>query len=279
MSKDKKRKGQSKLAFPLGLAVIIFAIVGVVFAVGAGIDGVKKLTDNSAKKIEYENMLIPVVMYDPDMFDDVSSAKLDQLTICAVWGIIKDEKNYPGKYVTDDQGNIMIPAEDVEKEFAKLFGTDVTPTHIGVKGNFDEFAFNEQSRCYLVTSAGTVPIYTPKVVEIDKTSNTVVLTVGYLAAEAWAQDSAGNFIQPEPSKYVKVTLRENDNGYYISAMQTTDSPENAQPGVTLPTAAVVPTPETPYEEVSDEENSEEETLDEKTSDEETSKDKDTSNEE
>jgi len=271
MSKDKKRKGQSKLAFPLGLAVIIFAIVGVVFAVNAGIDGVKKLTDNSAKKIEYENMLIPVVMYDPDMFDDVSSAKLDQLTVCAVWGIIKDKKNYPGKYETDDQGNIMIPAEDVEKEFAKLFGTDVIPTHIGVKGNFDEFAFNEQSRCYLVTSAGTVPIYTPKVVEIDKTSNTVVLTVGYLAAEAWAQDSAGNFIQPEPSKYVKVTLRENNNGYYISAMQTTDTPEDAQPGVTLPTTAVVPAPETLNEEIIEEETSENEsTDDEEESEEDTS---------
>lgn len=275
MSKDKKRKGQSRLAFPLGLAVIIFAIVGIVFAANAGIDGIKKLTDNSAKKIEYETMLIPVVMYDPDMFDDVSSAKLDQLTVCAVWGIIKDEKNYPGKYVTDDQGNIMIPAEDVEKEFAKLFGTDVVPTHIGVKGNFDEFVFNEQSRCYLVTSAGTVPIYTPKVVEMDKTSNTVVLTVGYLAAEAWAQDSAGNFIQPEPSKYVKVTLRENDNGYYISAMQTTDSPENAQPGVTLPTAAVTPAPETPNEEVS------EEVLEEEASEEEeeTSEDAGSSDEE
>ncbi|MBQ5824731.1 MAG: hypothetical protein IIW48_07985, partial [Clostridia bacterium] len=184
MSKGQKRKGQSKLAFPLGLVIIIFAIVGVIFAVGSGIDGIKNLTDNSEKKIEYETMLIPVVMYDPDMFDDVSSANLDQLTVCAVWGIIKDEDNYPGKYETDDQGNIMIPAEDVEKKFAQLFGTDVVPTHIGVKGNFDEFTFNEQSRCYLVTSAGTVPIYTPKVTEIDKTSNTVVLTVGYLAAEA-----------------------------------------------------------------------------------------------
>ncbi len=258
MSKDKKRKGQSKLAFPLGLAVVIFAVIGVIFAVGAGIDGIKKLTDNSEKKLEYENMLIPVVMYDPNMFDDVSSADLNQLTVCAVWGIIKDEENYPGKYETDEQGNIEIPKEDVEKEFAKLFGTDVVPTHIGVKGNFDEFTYDEQRKCYLVTSAGTVPIYTPKVTEIDKTSNTVVLTVGYLAAEAWAQDSAGNFIQPEPSKYVRITLRENDNGYYISAMQTADTPEDAQPGVTLQSTAPATIPETTSETTSDEETTTEE---------------------
>ncbi|MBQ7101743.1 MAG: hypothetical protein IJN81_08920, partial [Clostridia bacterium] len=130
MTESKKRKGQSKLAFPLGLAVIILAVVGVIFSVGAGIDGIKDLTDKSEKKIEYETMLIPVVMYDPDMFDDVSAANLDQLTVCAVWGVIKDESIYPGKYETDNSGNIMIPAEEVNKKFAELFGTDVIPTHI-----------------------------------------------------------------------------------------------------------------------------------------------------
>ncbi len=237
MAEAKKRKGQNKFAFPIGLVIIIFAVIGVIFAVSAGVDGVKKLTDNSAKKLEYESMLIPVVMYDPDMFDDITAANIDQLTVCSVWAVIKDESIYPGKYDTDDQGNIMIPAEAVAKKFAELFGTEIVPTHIGVKGYFDEFAFNEQTRCYLVTSAGTVPIYTPEVVDIEKSSNTISLTVGYLAAEAWAQDSSGAFVQPEPSKYVKVTLRENENGFYISAMQATDAPENAEPGVTLPTVA------------------------------------------
>ncbi len=244
MADSKTRKGQSKLAFPLGLAIIIFTVIGVIFTVGAGISGVKKLTDNSDKKIDYETMLTPVVMYDPDMFDDVSAAKLDQLTICAVWAVIKDESIYPGKYVTDDQGNIMIPYADVETKFAELFGTDVKPTHIGVKGNYDEFTYNEQNQCYLVTSAGSVPLYTPKVEKIEKHSNTVILTVGYLASEAWAQDRAGNFIQPEPSKYTKITLRENENGYYISAIQATDAPASAEPGVTIIAATTVVPQET-----------------------------------
>lgn len=257
MAETKKRKGQSKLAFPLGLAIIILAVIGVIFSVGAGIDSIKKIADNPLKKAEYEAMLIPIVMYDPDMFDDVSAANLDQLTVCAVWGVIKDEDIYPGKYETDDRGNIMIPAKDVEKKFAELFGTDIIPTHIGVKGNFDEFSFNEQAQCYLVTSAGTMPIYTPNVTDIEKNSNTVVLTVGYLSAEAWAQDNAGNFIEPEPSKYVKVTLRENDNGYYISAIQATDSPDNAEPGVTIVPATTAPVTESSTESESTTEDTEE----------------------
>ena len=81
MTKDTKRKGQNKLAFPLGLAIIIFAIIGVIFAVGSGINAVKDLTDNSEKKLKYETMLIPVVMYDPDMFDDVSAANINNTYI------------------------------------------------------------------------------------------------------------------------------------------------------------------------------------------------------
>ena len=64
-----------------------------------------------------------------------------------------------------------------------------------------------------------------------------MLNVGYISAEAWAQDAYGNYIRPEPSKYVKVTLRENENGYYISAIQSTDAPENAAPGVIVETVA------------------------------------------
>ncbi|HBL41383.1 MAG TPA: hypothetical protein DDY98_07410 [Ruminococcaceae bacterium] len=237
MTEQKKRRGNSKIAFPLGLVIIIFAVIGVIFAVSAGISGVKNLTDNSEKKLEYQEWLVPVVMYDPDMFDDVSSADINQLTVCAVWAIIKDDSIYPGIYETDDVGNIMIPQKDVNKKFAELFGTDVVPTHIGVKGYFDEFTYSEQSQCYLVTSTGSVPIYTPKVVDIKKGSNTVVLTVGYLAGEAWAQDTDGSYIEPAPTKYVNITLRENSDGYYISAMQATDAPENADPGETVVTAA------------------------------------------
>lgn len=237
MAENKKRKGQSKLAFPLGLLVIIFAIIGVIFAVGTGINTVKDLTDNSGKKLEYEKMLVPVVMYDPDMFDDISAANIEQLTVSAVWAVIKDEDIYPGKYSTDDQGNVVIPAADVSAKFAELYGTDVAPTHNGVKGYSGEFTFNEQSQCYLVTSAGSVAIYTPVVRDIKKSSNTVVLDVGYIAAEAWAQDASGNYIQPEPGKFVKVTLRENDKGYYISAIQASDAIENADPGIIIETVA------------------------------------------
>ena len=61
----------------------------------------------------------------------------------------------------------------------------------------------------------------------DKKKNMIVLTVGYLPSGGWAQDTDGKMVAPEPDKYVKVTLREKDGNYYISAMQATASPEVA----------------------------------------------------
>lgn len=68
-------------------------------------------------------------------------------------------------------------------------------------------------------------------VDVDKSGNTIVLTVGYLGGDQWAQDAEGNMVAPEPDKYMKVTLRERDGAYYISALQSTLPPETA------PTAA------------------------------------------
>ena len=77
-----------------------------------------------------------------------------------------------------------------------------------------------------------MPTYTPKVVDVDKSGNTIVLTVGYLGGDQWAQDAEGNMVAPEPDKYMKVTLRERDGAYYISALQSTLPPETATTAAT-----------------------------------------------
>ena len=72
-------KKKNKFAFPLGMLIIIFSIIGIAATVKAGISLFKDMTDNSAQKEEYEEFLRPVVMYDPDPFDDVRSADITQL--------------------------------------------------------------------------------------------------------------------------------------------------------------------------------------------------------
>ena len=233
--KKKNKKRAHPWAFWLGLVIAVLSIIGLVTVVLAGI-GVAKYVNIKAKNIdEYNKMLIPVVMNDPDMFDDISKADMGQLLDISIWSILRGDIS-PDKYEYVEN-NMIIPEEDVTAEFQKLFGSEVPPVHATVNGYGYEFVYNAAEKTYSIPLTGIEPTYTPKVTDVDKKSNTIVLTVAYLAADGWKQDSQGNMVAPEADKFVKITLRENDGNYYIAAMQSTSAPEVA-------TTQPAPAPET-----------------------------------
>ena len=221
----KKKKRAHPWAFWLGLVTVVLA----------GIDAVKTVTLKAKSIDEYNKMLVPVVMNDPDTFDDISKADMSQLLDISIWSILRSELS-PDKY-SYVENNMIIPEQDVTDEYTKLFGTEVPPVHATVAGYGYEFVYNAAEKTYSIPLTGIEPTYTPRVTDVDKKSNTIVLTVAYIAADGWKQDSQGNMIAPEPDKYVKVTLRESDGNYYIAAMQSTTTPEVA-------TTQPLPEPET-----------------------------------
>lgn len=234
MKKSTKAR-RNKWAMPVGITVIIFAIVGLAAVLTAIGFGIKNLTAQTAKKAEYEAFISPVVMFDPDPFDDVSKGNQSQLINAAIWALLRSEVD-TSMYATDD-GTLSIPQADVEKSFAKLFGSDVKPTHTGVTGMGYEFKYDSAGKKYIVPITGVSSIYTPRVTDIDKKGNTVELTVGYLGSGQWAQAENGDMIEPAPDKYMKIILREKDGDYYISAIRASDAPETAE---TKPTSAPAP---------------------------------------
>lgn len=246
-SKRKKRKKRAHpWAFPLGLIIAVLTVIGFMTVLLAGIGGVKNAVLKLKNIDEYNTLLTPVVMNDPSMFDDISKADSAQLIDISIWSILKSNLS-PDKY-TYQEGNMIIPEADVTAEYTRLFGTDREPVHQTVAGYGYEFEYNSTDKTYLIPLTGITPTYTPDVVEVNKKSNTVVLTVALLSADGWAQGSDGKMVAPEPDKYIKVTLRETDNGYYISAMQSTSAPETATTQISQQTTAAETTTEAPQTE-------------------------------
>lgn len=233
--KRKKGRGARRWAFPLGLLIAVLALIGVVTVIVAGVDGVKNAVQKSRNFDEYNQLLTPVVMNDPDAFDDIINANPEQLIDISIWAILKSDLA-PDQYEYGENG-MLIPEADVTASFEKLFGTEIHPTHGTVEGYGYEFAYDANKQTYTIPLTGIVPTYTPRVVDLDKTGNAVVLTVAYLGGDQWAQDASGNMVAPEPDKYMKVTLRERDGGYYISALQNTATPETATTTAPETTAA------------------------------------------
>lgn len=231
--RDNRRKGHSRKkkkrahpwAFPIGLLLSVFAVIGLVTVVIAGINGVKYAITKVKNIDEYNKMLIPVVMNDPDMFDDISQADMNQLLDISIWSILKSNLS-PDTYEYKD-GNMIIPEQDVAAEYTKLFGEERAIVHSTVTGYGYDFEYNAAEKHYVIPLTGIEPTYTPKVVDVEKKSNTIILTVAYLASDGWAQSPDGSMVAPEPDKFVKITLRESDGNHYISAMQMTSTPETA----------------------------------------------------
>ncbi len=228
MAGDNKKeiKEKSKGTFVLGLVIIILAVTGLGFLINSGIGEIKKHTNNSSEKAEYEKLLYPVIMLDPDTFDDITGADMEDLICSSILSVITDEENNPYNYefVEGDVSGLGISSETVEKAFRKLYGTEVTPVHQSVECSTCIFEYQPAAKRYVIPITGYDPAYTPRVFQINKTKegNVEVLT-GYIAYGDIEKNENGEISEPEPAKYRKITLRKDKTGYYVSSIQNADS--------------------------------------------------------
>lgn len=216
-----EKKRRSPLSFLVGLIVLCLTAVGVVSIASMVSDEIaeRNKEKNLQQLSEYEKFVAPIIMYDPDTFDDITMANTEQLLSIAIWSILNSDLA-PDTYEYTDGGEMIIPQTDVEGKFRELFGSEASLIHATVDGGGIFFSYSEDNSAYIIPITGVTPIYTPKVESAVERDSTVVLTVGYLASSDWAQDSEGNMVSPEPAKYMKITLGKNSDGsYYLRALQ------------------------------------------------------------
>ena len=214
------KKKRSKPNLIVGLMILLLAFVGVVSLVMTAGDKISKSIDerNAERYSGYEEFIAPVIMNDPDTFDDITLADSGQLLSIAIWSVL-DSNPEPDKYEYTDDG-MLIPQVEVEEKFISLFGSEVKIIHTNVDGGGIDFRYSEKKKAYLIPITGITPIYTPRVTDVKEKSSSIELTVGYLHSSDWQQDSKGNMIAPEPGKYMKITLgKNNDSGYFVRAIQ------------------------------------------------------------
>ena len=221
-------KKKNKLAFPIGIIAGILAVIGLISVISFTVDTVKNLTDKTAAKQEYEKFLAPVVMFDPDPFDDLTQADVPQLLNSAVWALLMSEEGTDKySYSEGETFGIVVPQKDIEQYFISLFGTeiDIASMHSSIDMSEYEILYDAALQSYILPITGIESAYTPKVYEIEKQGSSLVLSVGYIGSKAWVQVADGEYQSPEPDKYMKITLRERSGGLYVSSIQAVDGQE------------------------------------------------------
>lgn len=237
LAKKNKRNGKKNpLALPIGIIASILAVIGLITVIGFTVDTVRNFTDKTADKKEYEEMLTPVVMFDPDPFDDLTQADVSQLLNSAVWALLMSDEGadkYP--YSEGETFGIVVPQADIEQYFISLFGTeiDIASLHSSIDMSEYEITYDAALKSYILPITGVESAYTPKVYEIEEQGSSLILSVGYIGNRAWVQIEDGEYTAPEPDKYMKITIRERDGGMYVSSIQSVDGQEVI--GTTEPT--------------------------------------------
>ena len=220
----------SRGKFVVGLFVIMFAFFGVGCAVFFCIKGVAAY---QAKKNEelcasYNARLVSVAAVDPDAFDDISAARMEDLIKIAVWRLIGSGVD-PNRYDYAN-GELCLPQADVEAAYAGCFGTQFPILHQTVEGYGYTAKYSAEDAAYYVPMTTLEPIYTPKVVSVETKGGVTVVTCGFISSGMWKQDrETGDISVPEPDKYVRITFRTASGAEYISSLQSLGLPETAIP--------------------------------------------------
>lgn len=223
-----KQQKTSHTRFFAGLLVLVFALTGFIGVLVQGTGYIASVSERKQKEAnsEYNSFLIPVVAVDPTPFDDIANASKAELVEIAIWAILSSDLN-PDEY-DYSTGKLAIPAEKVNEAFYTYFGSQTEIEHQTIEGYGYEFSFDAADSVYYIPLTSIIPVYTPTVTGSEKKGEATVITVGLINSSVWMQDNiTGNLTAAQPEKYIKITLRKTGRESFISAVQSSATPETA----------------------------------------------------
>lgn len=225
-AKRKNSRRKYPVAVPIGGFFVLLAVIGLITVITFGVRATENLIDNSKQKQEFENIILPVLMFDPVPFDDPNEMGDLALLRSSIWASIIDNNQ---KYSISDGNMVAVPQSDVDVACAKLFGPQVTLKHQAFEDYLSVYSYDEATKTYYVPVDAAM-LYTPQVEEITRNADVFELMVGYLVPDnQWMQSIKGEQTTPTPSKYMIYELKKVDDHYQLVGIK--EPPDGAVPGI------------------------------------------------
>ena len=211
--KHGKKTNLNAMKFLLVCLILMISIVAVSIALSAAEKG-----DNALGLSDYDNFIWPVVMQNPESFDENSPAEMSTMVASAVWKSAMEKKDNKDKFNNTSQ--LVLSFDEVREACESLFDRTFEKSDlIGINESF--FQFDESKNCFLVDSVSGVDNYTPHTVNAYRKGDDIILKVGYvIPSERFEPDMSG-IRENNISKYKIYHLKTNETTgrKYISAVE------------------------------------------------------------
>jgi len=213
------RNKRRKYAAPIGGLFITLAVIGIVTVVFICVRLTILAFDNTSEKKMFGDIIMPVVMFNPPPFEKATDIEMTGLLLYSMWSTLLDSNRH--YQFSEESGELMVPASDLDVAAAKLFGPEVELQHQSF-GEFENtYYFDESTNMYSAPVSVQYNVYTPSVEEITKNGEFYELRVGYIpSGVTWQSDFSGGMGQAAPDKYMNYIMqRLNSGGYHIVKLQ------------------------------------------------------------
>lgn len=213
-----KNRRKRKYAAPIGGMFILFAALGVITVVYLSFRLTATVLDNTNEKLMFENIVRPVVMFNPVPFETPTDIENDDLLNFSMWAALLGENK--DKYTFGETQELVVPASDLNVAAARLFGPDVSLEHHSFDYFDMSYYYDEENSVYNVPVSVVFNVYTPSVETITKSGGFYELSVGFLpSGVSWQTDFSGGQGKPLPEKHMNFIMEKTKDSYRIVKVQ------------------------------------------------------------
>lgn len=211
--KHGKKPNMAAMKFLLVCLILTASIVAISIALSATERG-----DNALGLSDYDNFIWPVVMQNPESFNENSPAEVSTMVSAAVWKASTGKK-YDKNGFNEEQ-ELVLSFDEVQEACESLFDRTFEKSDlIGIDEGF--FRYDENNNCFFVKSVSGVDNYIPHTVNAYRKDDDIILKVGYvIPSESFEPDMSG-IRENNISKYKIYHLKtdETTGRKYISAVE------------------------------------------------------------
>ncbi|MDL2233338.1 hypothetical protein LJC63_07135 [Ruminococcaceae bacterium OttesenSCG-928-L11] len=213
-----RKTRKHRYAAPVGGVFVLLAVIGVVTVILSSLNLTSKVLDNSTEKERFEEIILPVMMFDPVPFEKPSDIEMTNLLQYSMWATLTSER--ARNYTYSDTQELMVPASDLDVAAATLFGSDIKLEHQRF-GDYDSsYAYDSEKKMYYVRIAVSFYTFMPEVREITKEGDLYCLDVYYIPPNnALNLTKLSEKLSPFSEKHMHYYMQKTKDTYQLVKVQ------------------------------------------------------------